>query len=179
MSIDPLVENAVNRVRKELITRTDNITTAIANNTSGVSDLDLVAGENLTVGDPVFLGTDGKAYKTTTFGNISSPITEASSTQYLIDETANKIIAIGFGTSTDQLYINIGAYSTTTGGITWGASTLSTAITSIGSGFSCIKIASNKMVVSRIVSGDYKAMVIDYSGATAPVMINNIIGSMR
>jgi hypothetical protein len=167
MSIDPLVENAVNRVRKELITRTDNITTAIANNTSGVSDLDLVAGENLTVGDPVFLGTDGKAYKTTTFGNISSPITEASSTQYLIDETANKIIAIGFGTSTDQLYINIGAYSTTTGGITWGASTLSTAITSIGSGFSCIKIASNKMVVSRIVSGDYKAMVIDYSGATA------------
>ena len=167
MSIDPLVENAVNRVRKELITRTDNLTTAINNNTSGVSDLDLIAGENLTVGDPVYLGTDGKAYKTTTFGNISSPITEASSTKYLIDETANKIIAIGFDTSTDQLYINIGAYNTTTGNITWGTSTLSTAITSIASGFSCIKVASNKMVVSRISGTSYSSMVVDYSGATA------------
>lgn len=168
MSIDPLVENAVNRVRKELITRTDNLTTAINNNTSGVSDLDLIAGENLTVGDPVSLGIDGKAYKTTTFGNISSPITEASSTRYLIDETANKIIAIGFGTSTNQLYINIGAYNTTTGNITWGTSTLSTAINDIANGFSCIKIASNKMVVSRIESsGGYSAMVVDYSGATA------------
>ena len=134
----------------------------------GVSELDLVAGENLTVGDLVSLGTDGKAYKTTTFGNISSPITEASSTQYLIDETANKIIAIGFGTSTNQLYINIGAYNTTTGNITWGTSTLSTAISGIANGFSCIKIASNKMVVSRIESsGGYSAMVVDYSGATA------------
>lgn len=185
MSIDPLVENAVNRVRKELITRTDNLTTAINNNTSGVSDLDLIAGEDLTAGDPVYLGIDGKAYKTTTFGNISSPITEASSTQYLIDETANKIIAIGFGTSTDQLYINIGAYNTTTGNITWGTSTLSTAITSIADGFSCIKIASNKMVVSRIISGAYAAMVVDYSGATATfgavatATLTNISGTLN
>lgn len=152
---------------------------------SGTTSLNLVAGENLTIGDPVSLGTDGKAYKTTTFGNISSPITEASSTQYLIDETANKIIAIGFGTSTDQLYINIGAYNTTTGNITWGTSTLSTTITSIASSFSCIKVASNKMVVSRISSTSYNAMVVDYSGATATfgavatATLTNISGTLN
>lgn len=65
MSIDPLVENAVNRVRKELITRTDAISTSITNLPTLIpsditKELTLVAGEDLIANQLVRLDSDGK-----------------------------------------------------------------------------------------------------------------------
>jgi len=65
MSIDPLVENAVNRVRKELITRTDAISTSITNLPTLIppditKELTLVAGEDLLADTLVKLDADGK-----------------------------------------------------------------------------------------------------------------------
>ena len=65
MSIDPLVENAVNRVRKELITRTDAISTSITNLSTLIppditKELTLVAGEDLLADTLVKLDADGK-----------------------------------------------------------------------------------------------------------------------
>jgi hypothetical protein len=65
MSIDPLVDNAVNRVRKELITRTNSISASIAALPALIppditKELTLVAGEDLTANTPVKLDPDGK-----------------------------------------------------------------------------------------------------------------------
>jgi hypothetical protein len=71
MSIDPLVDNAVNRVRKELITRTDAISTSITNLPTLIPsditrELTLVAGEDLTANIPVRLDSDGKVRRSNT-----------------------------------------------------------------------------------------------------------------
>jgi hypothetical protein len=71
MSIDPLVDNAVNRVRKELITRTNSISASIAALPALIppditKELTLVAGEDLTANIPVRLDSDGKVRRSNT-----------------------------------------------------------------------------------------------------------------
>lgn len=172
MSIDPLVENAVNRVRKELITRTDNLTTAINNNTSGVSDLDLIAGENLTVGDPVSLGIDGKAYKSIGLlnnSNIASPLPLATTTKYLLDTVASKIIALGVNTAdNNKLYTSVGTISTG-GTLSWGAvntHTMADAIGQSGVYWDAVRQSNNQLFLAYNRGDSTRCRILGYSGTT-------------
>ncbi len=175
MSIDPLVENAVNRVRKELIIRTDSISAAIANNTSGVSDLDLIAGENLTVGDPVSLGIDGKAYKSIGLlnnPNVPTPLPLATSTRYLLDTVASKIIALGVSSlDNDKLYTAVGMVSAS-GALTWGVVTTHTMADAIGQAgvvWDAVRQSNNQLFLAYNRGGTLRTRIVEYSGITTTV----------
>lgn len=142
---------------------------------SGTSDLDLVAGENLTVGDAVSLGIDGKAYKSIgllTNSGISNPLPLATTTRYLLDTVANKIIALGVSsTSTTSLYTSVGTVSAS-GALTWGNVTTHTMGTGIGSSITswdAVRQSTNQLMLVYTDNSFIRARIVEYSGTTTTV----------
>ena len=139
---------------------------------SGVSELDLVAGENLTVGDSVSLGIDGKAYKSIGLLNnssISSPLPLATTTKYLLDTVASKIIALGVNTgATTALYTSVGTVSAS-GALSWGAVTTHTMASAIGQSevsWDAVKQSNNQLFLAYISGSLLRTRIIEYSGTT-------------
>jgi hypothetical protein len=141
----------------------------------GVSELDLVAGENLTVGDAVSLGIDGKAYKSIGLLNnssVASPLPLATTTRYLLDTVANKIIALGVNTGdTNKLYTAVGTVSAS-GALTWGAVTTHTMGAGIGSStasWDAVRQSNNQLMLVYTDNSFTRARIIEYSGTTTTV----------
>jgi hypothetical protein len=143
----------------------------------GVSELDLVAGENLTVGDPVSLGTDGKAYKSIGLLNNSTafanPLPLAEATKYFLDTVANKIIALGVNSAdNDKLYTSVGTVSAS-GALTWGAVTTHTMGSGIGGAgvvWDAVRQSSDQLFLAYSGAiGDLRCRIINYSGTTTTV----------
>jgi len=141
---------------------------------SGVSELDLVAGENLTVGDPVSLGIDGKAYKSIGLLNnssVASPLPLATITRYLLDTEASKIIALGLNTAEsnnyDKLYTAVGTVSAS-GALSWGAVTTHTMGSTIGQGggsWDAVKQSNNQLLLAYMIGAPVlRTRIIEYSG---------------
>lgn len=142
---------------------------------SGVSELELVAGENLTVGDPVSLGIDGKAYKSIGLLNnssIASPLPLATSTRYHLDTVASKIIALGVNTGdNDKLYTAVGTVSAS-GALSWGAVTTHTMASAIGASgvvWDAVKQSNNQLFLAYNTGGDLRTRIVGYSGTTTTV----------
>jgi hypothetical protein len=144
---------------------------------SGTTSLDLVAGENLTVGDPVSLGIDGKAYKSIGLLNNSTafanPLPLAETTKYLLDTVASKIIALGVSTVTNTaLYTSVGTVSAS-GALTWGAVTTHTMGSSIGAAgvvWDAVRQSSDQLFLAYSgATGDLRCRIINYSGTTTTV----------
>ena len=139
---------------------------------SGTTSLDLVAGENLTVGDPVSLGIDGKAYKSIGLLNNSTafanPLPLATTTRYLLDTVASKIIALGVSTVTNTaLYTSVGTVSAS-GALSWGAVTTHTMGDSIGvsgNSWDAVRQSNNQLMLVYLING-VRARIIEYSGNT-------------
>lgn len=146
---------------------------------SGVSQLTLQAGENITIGNAIQLGVDGKAYKSAGViqnGNIRSPLPLATTTRYLMDTTANKIIALGVNTGdTTKLYTCVGTVSATTNGsISWGTVTTHTMTAAIGASTSwwdAVRQTANQLFIVYHVSagGTIYGRIVEYSGTTTTV----------
>jgi|LakMenE18May11ns_1017448.scaffolds.fasta_scaffold9959187_11 hypothetical protein len=144
----------------------------------GVSELDLVAGENLTVGDLVSLGIDGKAYKSIGLSNnssVASPLPLATTTRYLLDTVASKIIALGVSTVTNTaLYTSVGNVSAS-GALTWGAVTTHTMGSTIGistASWDAIRQSNNQLMLvytDNSLPPYIRARIIQYSGTTTTV----------
>lgn len=144
---------------------------------SGTTSLNLVAGENLTVGDAVSLGIDGKAYKSIGLLNNSTafanPLPLATTTKYLLDTVASKIIALGVSTVTNTaLYTSVGAVSAS-GALTWGAVTTHTmadAIGQSGTTWDAVRQSNNQLFLAYIRGGQpLRTRIIEYSGTTTTV----------
>jgi len=143
----------------------------------GTTSLNLVAGENLTVGDAVSLGIDGKAYKSIGLLNNSTafanPLPLAETTKYLLDTVANKIIALGVSTvNNTALYTSVGTVSAS-GALSWGAVTTHTMADAIGqSGVSwdAVRQSNNQLFLAYIRGGQpLRTRIIEYSGTTTTV----------
>lgn len=139
---------------------------------SGVSELELVAGENLTIGNPVSLGTDGKAYKSIGLLNnstVASPLPLATTTRYHMDTVASKIVALGVNTAdTNKLYTSVGTISAN-GALSWGAVTTHTmagAIGQAGASWDAVRQANNQLFLAY---GSLRCRIIEYSGTTTTV----------
>ena len=137
----------------------------------GVSELDLVAGENLTAGNSVSLGIDGKAYKPIGLLNnssIASPLPLATTTRYHMDTVASKIIALGISSvANTTLYTAVGTVSAS-GALTWGVVTTHTMGDSIGvAGISwdAVRQSNNQLMLVYLING-VRARIIEYSGTT-------------
>lgn len=141
---------------------------------SGVSELELVAGENLTIGNPVSLGIDGKAYKSIGLLNdssVASPLPLATTTRYHMDTVASKIVALGVNTAdTDKLYTSVGTISAN-GALSWGAvttHTMASAIGQTGVSWDAVRQANNQLFLAYAV-GNLRCRIIEYSGTTTTV----------
>jgi hypothetical protein len=139
---------------------------------SGTTSLDLVAGENLTVGDAVSLGIDGKAYKSIGLSNNSTafanPLPLATTTRYLLDTVASKIIALGVDTvDNDKLWTSIGTVSAS-GALTWGAVTTHTMADAIGvsEAWDAVRQSNNQLLLAYSRSPSLRTRIIGYSGTT-------------
>lgn len=139
---------------------------------SGVSELELVAGENLTAGDPISLGIDGKAYKSIGLLNnssIASPLPLATTTRYHIDTVASKIVALGVNTADiNKLYTSVGTISAS-GVLSWGAVTTHTMGDTIGyTGVSwdAVRQSNNQLLLAYHNPSFLRARIIEYSGTT-------------
>jgi hypothetical protein len=143
---------------------------------SGVTSLTLTAGENLTVGDPVSLGIDGKAYKSIGLLNdsgIPSPLPLATAIKYLFDSVASKIIALGVNSAdNDKLYTSIGTVSAS-GALTWGAVTTHTMGGGIGGAgvvWDAVRQSSDQLFLAYSGAiGNLRCRIINYSGTTTTV----------
>jgi hypothetical protein len=143
----------------------------------GTTSLDLVAGENLTVGDAVSLGIDGKAYKSIGLLNNSTafanPLPLAETTKYLLDTVASKIIALGVSTvNNTALYTSVGTVSAS-GALTWGVVTTHTMGDSIGQSgttWDAVRQSNNQLFLAYIRAGQpLRTRIIEYSGTTTTV----------
>ena len=139
---------------------------------SGVSELELVAGENLTIGDPVSLGIDGKAYKSIGLLNnstVASPLPLATTTRYHMDTVASKIVALGVNTAdTTKLYTSVGTISAN-GALSWGAVTTHTmgdAIGQTGVSWDAVRQSNNQLLLAYHYASFLRARIIEYSGTT-------------
>ena len=137
---------------------------------SGVSELDLVAGENLTVGNSVSLGIDGKAYKSIGLLNnsgIVSPLPLATSTRYLLDPVASKIIALGISSvANTTLYTAVGTMSASVA-LSWGAVTTHTMAGNIAaSSWDAVRQSNNQLFLAYNSGGNARCRIIEYSGTT-------------
>lgn len=145
---------------------------------SSTTSLNLVAGENLTIGDPVSLGIDGKAYKSIGLLNnssIASPLPLATSTKYLLDTVASKIIALGVNTGANTtLYTSVGTVSAS-GALSWGAVTTHTmadAIGGAGVNFDAVRQSNNQLFLvygGATGSPNLQCRIVGYSGTTTTV----------
>lgn len=143
---------------------------------SGVSELELVAGENLTAGDPISLGIDGKAYKSIGLLNdswVASPLPLATTTRYHMDTVASKIVALGVNTANnDKLYTSVGTISAS-GALSWGAVTTHTMASNIGASgvvWDAVRQANNQLFLAYTGAiGNLRCRIVEYSGTTTTV----------
>jgi len=138
---------------------------------SGVSELELVAGENLTAGDPISLGIDGKAYKSIGLLNnssVASPLPLATTTRYHMDTVASKIVALGVNTAdNNKLYTSVGTISAN-GALSWGAVTTHTMADTIAGTewWDAIRQSANQLFLAYTRGGNLRCRIINYSGTT-------------